>query len=506
MTILEESHNAAYDPQIRALNALALAWAERHLSEQTTYVHYNPHYAFEEGYQTIPIFENLLYAYALLKNKMAESVTEGKRILKGILQFQNLSEPLTLGNFPIYMHEYPLCRDRQHGVHLLPVLYWILVQFRLVLGSDLERELQERVRALLGYCEKSHGEKPFPPSMTLKLAAALCGFGQVFGDAGMSQRGESCLQQELGAWKASAPPEWFSPLHLSDLLVAFQISDFLKIACGWEDFWKFLDETYHRQTATYAGPSFYEFQWKEAPQTTPYHFYLSYFSGVLPKRLLNPELPGIYACLVQPSLRRISSEEATVDLSGNCEGRPWKFHKDLSNAYSLISAQGNKLDTAWKGVLPLRLSWGTAAEVHTLVAQGGNYETLSFSVDKNCIMLDYALSSVFDTEDRERRREVILSVDRSAKMRLLVNGEASTTFQLGDWIDLLSDGMKVRLQFTLTQGEGQFIGHLMPGNRASQLALKHENRFNAYDTLIFLRTHRRSADCRIHVKIETCGF
>lgn len=495
MTTTDEQSNTIYDPQIRELNALALSWVERHVSPQTTYLHFNYHHSAGEGYQTIPTLENLLYAYALFKSKTAESIGEAKRILKGMLQFQNNADSITQGNFPVYLHEYPLCKDRQHGVHLLPILYWIMAQFRQVLGSELERELRQRTAALLEYCRKSHREKEMPSSVAIKLAAALYVFGNLNNDCGMKEEGELllkrlCLESE----------EWFSPLYLSDFLIAMQMTDSAKTAHLWDPLRQFLANSYHRQTASYVGPVFYEFQWKNAPQTTPYNFYMAYFSGALPKRLLNPDVPSLYACLIQPSSRTLG-EDGTVSLNGVCEGRPWQFKKQQEMAYSLIDAKGNKLDALWKGLIPFKMTWGSDADVHTLVAQGGNYEQISTTPTGNALVLEYQLAKEFDLEDKERRREVILAVDRGEKILLRVNGTPATTFTLNDRVEIVSGTFKIELEFLLAQGEGQFLGHLMPGNRASQLALKNEERYNAYDTLIFLRTLRRGPDCHIHVKI-----
>jgi hypothetical protein len=118
------------------------------------------------------------------------------------------------------------------------------------------------------------------------------------------------------------------------------------------------------------------------------------------------------------------------------------------------------------------------------------------------ITLDYLLSEEFNLEDKERSREVILAIDRSAAHSLFVNGRKATTFVFGDILKIESDRLTFEVTFKLVDGEGDFIGHIMPGNRACQIAAKNENRFEAYDTLFFFRTLRRSPHCRITVKIK----
>jgi hypothetical protein len=500
MIVADEQTNSMFDSQCRELNALALAWAERHVSAQTTYLHYNYHQGDEEGYQTIPVYENVLHAYALFKAKTAESVTEAKRILKGMLQFQNRGDSVMHGNFPVYLHEYPLCKDRLHGVHLLPVFYWILTQFRQVLGNELECELRERTSLLLEYCLKSCREKAFPIPLALKFAASLF----VLRNGGLDKSVHEDVDEILKiVSEASIMTEWFSPQHLSDILIAFQMTESSKFGSIWEKFWQFLEDTYHVETGAYVGPAFYEFQWKAAPQAVPYHFYMSYFSGSIPKQLHGNDVNALYGALVQPSLRRFGkSAESPLSLEGDGDGRAWKFNKYPTYACSCIKAEGNKLDVNWKGLIPFKMTWGSHSAVHTLVAQGGNYEQFDFFDLGKIIRLDYRLAAEFDLEDKERRREIILAVDRSPNIRLRVNGKAATTFTLDDEVEVVSDTKIIKLRFSLVKGEGRFIGHLMPGNRASQLAIKNENRFNAYDTLIFIRTLRRTSDCQMSIAIE----
>ena len=78
---------------------------------------------------------------------------------------------------------------------------------------------------------------------------------------------------------------------------------------------------------------------------------------------------------------------------------------------------------------------------------------------------------------------------------------------MSDEITLATPQIKASLQFFLEKGNGDFVGHLMRGNRPSQLKLKGADRFNAYDWQVFLRTLRREGVCdlRLRLRIDTCG-
>lgn len=101
---------------------------------------------------------------------------------------------------------------------------------------------------------------------------------------------------------------------------------------------------------------------------------------------------------------------------------------------------------------------------------------------------------VFDGEE-----EAVLYCDRSLETEIRVEGKKATTFQLGDIITIQTPQKTIDLQFKLTEGTGDFYGHIFPANRPSQVA----KGFEAYDWQIGLRTLRRSSKLRIEIEIKT---
>jgi hypothetical protein len=71
------------------------------VSKRTRFLHWDGPY--EKKHDTIPIFENLCYATALMRLKEKESYLEGKELLDRLMAFQ------MEGKFPYALHDYPKC-------------------------------------------------------------------------------------------------------------------------------------------------------------------------------------------------------------------------------------------------------------------------------------------------------------------------------------------------------------------------------------------------------------
>ncbi len=124
----------------------ALAAAKKRMSSQTGFVHYYSEEPYHSNQDTIPVIENFIYGYALFRSKTVENIQEGKSLLEKLLAFE------VNGNFPVYLHEYPMCKDSRNSSHLLPVLFYFLKDFPLALGESLNGKLKilsERIVAFL---------------------------------------------------------------------------------------------------------------------------------------------------------------------------------------------------------------------------------------------------------------------------------------------------------------------------------------------------------------------
>lgn len=132
-------------------------------------------------------------------------------------------------------------------------------------------------------------------------------------------------------------------------------------------------------------------------------------------------------------------------------------------------------------------------EAFTFVGQGIR-GAVGFSPVEGGVDLSLQLPSEFSGEERRDLCEVSFYIDRLQGLQTCVNGGSATLFRVGEWVVLLLGGLLIGVGFRAEEGEGQFTGHLLPGNRPSRGA---EPGAEARDLALTLRTIRRSADMRL---------
>lgn len=130
-----------FKKQTRAFD-LALSAGRKRQSSRTRFIH---------DEETIPLYENFCFAFALFRQKTADSITEGKELIERLLAFQASD-----GNFPTFLHDYPRCCDFQMGLKAAPILIYLLRDYGPILG-DLKIKIEEALRLALSH----RPEKPF---------------------------------------------------------------------------------------------------------------------------------------------------------------------------------------------------------------------------------------------------------------------------------------------------------------------------------------------------------
>lgn len=142
---------------------LALAACRFRQSPKTKFLHYFPSSLDKE---TIPIYENLCFSLALLRQKNAEDVLEGKELLLRLLPFQTPS-----GNFPVFLHDYPNAFDRLLPLKLAPLFVHIINKYGNWLGVQALKNVQKTLKSLLECARQNGLEKPYPPLWEARLLA-----------------------------------------------------------------------------------------------------------------------------------------------------------------------------------------------------------------------------------------------------------------------------------------------------------------------------------------------
>lgn len=472
----------------------------RHLqSAQTGYVHYYYSSINGEAQQTIPILENVLFILALFRSKLVDNMTEAKNLLERILAFQNNQLEESKGNFPTYLHEYPQCRDRLLGIHLLAPFYWILKNFGHILGQPLKRKLEQSIQTIFVYGNRLDQKLELPYSMAMRFAAAKQAFGLFFANEEWIDQGQIQLNQLLELGHVDS---WHSTEYLADLLVALQMVYPSIQESPWKSLWHYINRTWQFSTNSYVGPCVREEQRKEEPLVGLYDFFLSMFTRQEAARTKSIHPSYLQISLIQQTEDKLENQSFPITVEGMHRSAHWKMIQQEKWACTVLEKQEGLHPNSARTYTPFRFVWGDLKKVHTLVYQAVDETTVSYTFDEVSADLIFHLGKEVELDSRERQREVSFYFDFHPEVKIRVEGKRSSTFELGQTVTIESEGCVIALEFKCIEGKGQFLGHLMRGNRPSQLDVKGENRFKSYDWVLFVRSIRREENCALKAKIR----
>lgn len=449
------------DENLKKLMNLSLAAGEKRISQETDYLHLKYH-SLDEVNQTIPLLENFLFTLSLFKTRSTENVTRAKGFLEKLLYFQ-----IADGEFPVYLHEYPECKDRYLSISLLAPLYWIYHGFHQILGSTLKGRLEKALTLLLDYSLKILIDKNPPYYMRMRLGSAAYAIGKLLGSEDYVKTGEAMLAEF-----EKETDNWHYQRHLGDLIIAAQMAD-PKFS---QKFMNHLCKMWNTVLSCYIGPRIEEYQSGFEPEVTLYDLFMGYLTKKFSKRALKESPVHLHAVLIQECDLIVDEKLGSYD-----------FTFTESNAQEKCTSQ--------KGFTPYKLVFGSSERLHSLALEGVNCQKIDFKADANKHEFLFFLDAVPELEDKEKSREIAFYFDLFDRTEFRVEGIKATTFQLGEQVEVLMDGFKFDLKFEIVEGSGQFMGHFMRGNRPSQIANKGKDRFAAFDNQIFLRTIRRDEGC-----------
>lgn len=484
------------DEGIKKIIEMAVAAGRKKQIEQTGYLHFSYSALPEEVHYPIPIVENVLFALALCRTKTVEGVNEAKVLLEKLLHFQNREGGQSDGNFPVYLHEYPECRDWYKGAHLIPPFYWLLKQFSQVIGQELRLKLEDSSTRILTHLLRTVQERGGPESMRFMVAAGAFAFGKLFKNQSFLSVGEEALKEFM-----LMSPLWFQPRFLGEMMAGLQMIEADFSSSAWQPFWKHLNTVWHSRIGAYVGPAFYDVQRGEEPAAFLYDLYMNVLTGCHSTHALKSSETHLYAALIQPFIQSLPVKEFPFICQGELKGQKWSLRQSTDFAVALTEQKEAFNPAVHKGFCPLRIVWGTSERIHTFVSQGGNSQRVEFKEKEGCVELDFMLEEASEPEDREKNRDLTFFYDLHDGIRHEVNGVPATTFKVEDCVKVLTPGLNFELRFDTQEVDGQFLGHIMRGNRPSQVSVKGIHRFAAFDWQIFLRALRRSGKPKIKVKL-----
>lgn len=493
----------------------ALAVGKMMRSDKTGFIHYYPNEEELGHSQTIPVLENVLFALALFKTHLVENVQEGKQLLKKLLHFQIGEGMEDAGNFPVFLHEYPLARDPAVGLYLLAPLFWIVKLYGHVIGSGTKENIESAAKKILEFTSGRHKASPYPYFLSVRLACAQVAFGHLWNEQERIKIGNASLDK----LKEQCIDGWSSTTQLGDLLVGLAMIYPSLSSSPWVKLWNFMKMTWHTPTGTYIGPWMREWQRGSEPKPNLYDLFASAYAVSLrsagfpfltgttdacsfAKRTLTLRPFHLQGVLIPPIIEHFDAGGDQGKFN-HChdKNRNWAFAVTSAMAAVVLEKKDRLDPSVEKTFTPLCLLWGDREAVHTFVCQGGRYPNVSFDGDVKRLELVFTLDPEVDVEDREKRKEIEFFIDIDSKASFTVDGKSSTTFELGKPMNIHLGALSLQIVFSVVEGEGDFLGHLMRGNRPSQTSIKGEKSFHAYDWNLFLRTIRRSSHCKIKADI-----
>ena len=344
------------------------------------------------------------------------------------------------GNFPLYLHEFPQCKKRSLGIDMLPVFYWILADFSSVLGEELSLKLRQLMGRLVSFGYKTHGQRPLHPTSLAKLHAYF-------------------EPEQVPTQFPKSSEEW------GDLFIAYQMAH----AQGgkWDAVLQKGLSFWHPELC---ASSLAHTQNRDQPQATLFDLFCGHYHGRYSQRALTATpFPHLHAALIRPFLVDRQSSSLTSPL--------------------LISEDA-----------PFSLYWGSAEMLHSLTLEAKKVE-VEREMKEGEIHFTLRLSNTVPPEGEESY-ECSFYLNHHPDHAIFVSPEQkASAWKMGESIEINSQGQRWLLQFEVMEGEGQFYGHLLRGNRPGQ---HHAVGFAAHDWRIALRTIRRSEGCTLLAKLTKC--
>lgn len=453
------------DDFLRKLIELAAQSGKSLLSEQTGFIQHHPKVLEGEAAEAIPLYENMLYVLALFRTKTHENMQEAKILLDRLLYFQQKNkEVASFGNFPIYLYDFPYCRDHFQAFKMMAPFYWIIEEFSQVLGEGLQKRTELALKLIFEFAVSQSEALSLPEWAQLRLL-------------GVAQHFQIEYRVDLQKLGSLQDTEFYGNLiHSLQMLSRMQTSN---------PFWRFLESSYDRQSFAYIGPALRHKQAKFLPEVTLYDYYMAYFSESAPDNILKPQLAALSCSLIRQEDARFNKivEPRRVDATKEI------VYQDKHIGFSLTKETPQNVQP---GFYPFYLASGR----HTLAFDIPKGKVLSSQHNGKTIELLCELS-----QDAFQDRTIACSffVDNTEGVDILVNKEKATTFLFGDTVSLKMNQALVDIHYELIEGEAHFMGHIMRGNRPSQIYTKGFERYSAYDLQIFLRGIRSNGPSKIKI-------
>ncbi|MCX6991500.1 MAG: hypothetical protein NTX49_10665, partial [Chlamydiae bacterium] len=368
--------------------------AKKRISAQTGFLHLFTETPSSTEQSTIPLLENMYYVLGLFRTRLSDPIIEGKLMLEKLLAFE------VEGNFPIYLHHFPSCKDRSLSLHMLPVFYYLLQDYRQVLGKELTRKLEDLTARIVTHAEKIREERPLPFAAEVKFLS---------------------FTKQLAAKLPASSQEWgeyLLALHMSEDVLLIQ-QELKKAASFW-----------NAHLGVYIGEGRAHPQDGYFPKATLFDLFMAVQTGAFSEQLLTNQTLWLSGSLVH-------AFSLDAPLSFNDDHVAFLSHPEGKSRISFFWKENERLRSM------------------SLDAPHG---ILSTEKTEQGIKISFTYPEEIPGEENEV--EIGLYLDSSKKVALLVNGAPGSTFALTDTVVIASENSQIPIKISLVEGEGRLYGQL----------------------------------------------
>lgn len=433
MTVKEELLRHAID--------LAVASGKKQQNQESGFV------SLDSGY---PIYENFLFCLALFRKKEHEAIFEAKRLLERLLYFQqNFADVPWQGNFPLFLTDFPYCKEHLQAARCMHVLLLIQKDFHQIVGQALNQKLSRALDALKRFCHKVLQEVSFPPWARVLLAA--------------------CLKTREALPPFSDLATWGDPTHVAELILAYQVG----LDIDWTPLWDYLAKSWHKKSGSFIGPAY-----KVKGDVTLLDYFMGLFTGALSKKADKPQLAALQASLLQAT-----SHIPEVEPPFSFKEERFSIFQEKEWAASLITGSFPK--EKMYGLYPYSLVTGE----HSLVIQP---QSGYLSHHEGPSRLLFEIPPDVFTEEKHKNDALLLWFDAHKACEVFIRSQKATCFTLSDPVEIHLGNCHLSLSFTLLSGDGTFIGHIRRGSRIAHLP----------DIELCLRAVRGSTPCQLQLDLH----
>lgn len=410
---------------------LALEACLKRQSPRTGFVHYSGLY--EEHTDVIPLYENFCFVAALYRQKTVEAALEGKDLLERLLAFQTAE-----GNFPLYLHDFPKCKDRMQGLRIAPILIQLQRYFSSVLPFSLKESLTLAIEKILAFSK----DKAFGP---WQFRYNMCAIGAPF---------------------IEPDPLQFSGADWAEWLISSQLS-VDPLICNFPN-------PFHSELQIFLNENSPQIQERFEPRVQLMEWILAEKSGKgFSKRLLQDHPLQMHLAAIW---------KAPIFLDRNDE-------VEYAALYMPQSESSSSADL-------LRLFW-SSEKLNSFVAPNPGYAQIC-EINKNQWEILYDLPEEADQSHNDLF-EALFYCNAAPDVEVTINDQKGMVFGLQDQIRIKTADLEISFFAELLFGSGDFCGHLSQANRPFQADGKN---YRTYDWQVGIRTLRRTKDATLRVVIK----